>query len=496
MSGLADIWCRLSDDTRGQLALRFQGRDVSYGALEAHTLELAERVRSRLEGADPPVVGLLCGNSPEFVFAYLAVTALGGCVQPVDLRLSDSELVAQLKDSGARVLLAGTDVMRRVGEQRLWQDGAVVLPLEVETEARSASSASSPRLPVVTADAVAELMYTAGTTAMPKGVLRTQGNVLAAVDNAIQGFGYLPDERLLITMPLSHSSALNSQLLPVLKVKGSVILADGLDPHQVVSQLRDDRITAFRAVPTMWQLLLSLPEFRAGSLPDLKTLINSSATILPSQVMQLRQRFPGVRILNSYGLTEASTSTILRDDELLDHPGSIGRPIGGVEMCIRVGERDAKPDEIGEILIRGPHVFKGYLGRPDETRGAFVDGWLRTGDMGWVDGDGFYYLAGRETDLITCGGYKVSPPEVEDVILTLPGVREVVAVGMPHRMLGEVVKAVIVTAPGADVTERQVIHHCMSRLANYKVPFRVIIAHELPKSSVGKVLRTKIKEIF
>lgn len=490
MSAVPGLRAGPAGEEQDRVALCFGALEVSYAGLAGRVAAVAERLGPLLAEAPERRLALLCPNRPEFVTHYLATVALGGCVMPVDLRLSAAEMRLQLEDAGAGLMAAAAPVRERLEKELTWREGLRWLAVEEGADA----VAAGPVPDGARDDQVAELIYTAGTTSRPKGVMRTVANVRAAVANSIRGFGYRPGERLFIAMPLSHSSALNSQLLPVLEVGGTAVLADGFDPHAAVAALRDHRITAVRAVPTMWQMLLTRPDFRADVLPDLATLINSSAPIQPAQYEALRARFPDCRILNSYGLTEASTSTILDNDDFRRRPESIGRPIEGVEMAItREDGSPAAPGGQGEIRIRGPHVFKGYLNRAEETGRALAGGWLHTGDRGWRDEEGLYYLLGREQELIQCGGYTVSPQEVERVIEGFPGVAEVAVVGIPHRMLGEVVKAVVVAREGSTLDRREVIRHCAGHLASHKVPFVVEVADALPRNALGKVLRGRLK---
>jgi acyl-CoA synthetase (AMP-forming)/AMP-acid ligase II len=243
----------------------------------------------------------------------------------------------------------------------------------------------------------------------------------------------------------------------------------------------------------MIKLLLASPEFCVEHLPSLRMIINSSAAIDPGLYITLKQRFRDVLIMNSYGLTEASTCTILKDAEALVRPDSIGRPIEGVDLCVIDNQGNHVEDnEIGEICVRGEHVFSGYRGRPQETEAAFIRGWLRTGDLGYRDAEGYYYLQGRQSEVINCGGRKVMPQEVEECIRQIPEVADVVVVPMAHRVLGHVGKALVVLRVAGSLDAKAIIRHCSRSLANYKVPFTVEFVGEVPRNSLGKVLRRAI----
>jgi len=241
-------------------------------------------------------------------------------------------------------------------------------------------------------------------------------------------------------------------------------------------------------------LMVSL-ECSSTHLPSLRLLINSSAPIDPHAFGALKQRFPEIEVMNSYGLTEASTCTVLRDSMALRRPDSVGVPIEGVEMRVVNEQGQEVEDNVeGEIWVRGEHVFLGYRDRPEATRSVLVDGWLRTGDVGRRDAEGFYYLHGRKDDVINCAGYKVSPLEVENCILQIPEVAEVAVVGEPHRILGQVVKALVVPRTPGHLDAKRIINHCARQLASHKVPFYVEAVTALPKNSVGKTLRRRLQQ--
>jgi long-chain acyl-CoA synthetase len=248
-----------------------------------------------------------------------------------------------------------------------------------------------------------------------------------------------------------------------------------------------------RAVPAMIHMLLALPDFSAVALPSLRLLINSSAPIDPHTYTEVKKRFASIEVMNSYGLTEASTCTVLPDAMALTHPDSVGWPIEGVEMQVCDEEGQPTPDgDEGEVWIRGEHVFVGYRNLPDKTRAVLVDDWLRTGDLAHRDPQGLYYLHGRRDDVINVAGRKFAPVDVENCILQLPDVHEVAVVGAAHAVLGQVAKAYVVLKAGAMLNAKAVTRHCARNMPSHKVPFYVEFVDALPKNSTGKVLRRKL----
>jgi acyl-CoA synthetase (AMP-forming)/AMP-acid ligase II len=441
------------------------------------------------------VVALLAPNGSAFVTGYFAVQELGAVALPLDSRLTDDDLGALLEHSGAIGLLAAPELSARAS--RLCSGTASCVPFRLLDDAlRPGSSSVRPSARPPTrppADAPAELLYTSGTTGAPKGVLRSHANVLAAVRNARIGFGYEAGDTIAIAMPLSHSSALTSQLLPVLQAGGRIVLLARFDPAEMVETIAAERVTCVRLVPAMIRLLLARDEFHAGALPTLRLILNSSAPVDPDTYRELKRRFAAISVINSYGLTEASTCTVLADRFALSHAESVGTPIEGVQLTVRAedGTGVAAGGE-GEIWVAGPHVFIGYHRDPAATAAARAGDWLRTGDLGRVDADGMLYLHGRRDDLINCGGRKVAPEVVERCVATAPGVRDAACVAMPHRLLGQVVHAFVVPEDGHAFDARAVIRHCAGLLPSHMVPFEVTAVTDLPRNAVGKLVRRRL----
>jgi long-chain acyl-CoA synthetase len=480
-----------------------RGRRFTY----RQVADCIKRVRAGLflhwEMRPGAVVALLAPNCAEFVISYFALVNAGAIVQPLDERLAPEEIKSTLVNSGACYLIVHESLWPKFDKIR------AELPSLKKTLGIGMTAGDGdlfddwltrPCLkfpsPDVTPGNIAELMYTSGTTGEPKGVMRSHANVLAASRNSIRGFGYRGSDVIAIVMPLSHSSALNSQMIPLLKLGGTVVLVNGFDVCRLLSVIEKEQVTCMRAVPTMMRMLLASPDFNSAALPSLRLLINSSAPIDPETYREVKRRFPSIELMNSYGLTEASTCTVLPDRMALSRAESIGHPIDGVEMCVRDEEGRILEDQCeGEIYVRGEHVFVGYHKLPDATRNALVDGWLRTGDFGHRDREGLYYLHGRKSDLINCGGRKFAPKEVESCILQMSEVFEVAVVGIPHRMLGEVAKAFVVASERNGVDAKRIMQHCAKHLPSYKLPFSVTFVSELPKSSTGKFLHRKLREI-
>lgn len=501
MNTLTHLWDQTEQAHPERIALIAGNERLTYQQVGDAIRTLATNLTDCWHLRPGNVVALMAPNCVEFVISYFAVTRLGGVIQPIDERLSPAEVRAVLDDSQAE---------RVIIHQALWPKLGSCLPelpavrhlLGIGTAAQvtdsfAAWATGKSALPLPTADmtpdTVAELMYTSGTTGEPKGVMRSHRNVRAASRNACRGFGYAAGDVIAIAMPLSHSSALNSQMMPLLELGGTLVLLDKFDAPQMLALIRSEGVTCMRAVPAMLRMLLALPDFRAATLPSLRLIVNSSAPIDPVTYSALKHRFVSIQVMNSYGLTEASTCTVLPDAQALSHAASVGMPIEGVQMRLCDDDGNAVPvGSEGEIWVRGEHVFVGYRNRPEKTAAVLVEGWLHTGDLAHQDEEGLYYLHGRRDDVINCAGRKFAPSEVENCILQLSEVQEAAVIGAPHPVLGQVVKAYVVLKPGTKLNAKMITRHCARNLPSHKVPFFVEFAITLPRNSTGKVLRRKL----
>ena len=502
MNTLSTLWNETERRRRDKLAVISARARLSYGELGQRIQLIARGLASNWDVRRGDVVALLLPNCVEFVISYFSVIQVGAIVQPIDERLMPKEIKAILLDSQARFLIVHTSFWQKLREIRgelphlarvlgVEINGAGVEPFNAWTSFAGDLDYQSPASP----QDVAELMYTSGTTGNPKGVMRSHINIQAAVRNSICGFGYRDDDVIAIVMPLSHSSALTSQMLPLIYLGGLLVLVERFEAEKFIEIIRTEHVTCMRAVPTMLRVLLALPTFCAEELPSLRLIVNSSAPIDPPTYIAIKRRFESVQVLNSYGLTEASTCTVLSDAMALKHPDSVGVAIDGVEMCVMGPDGQPIRDKNeGEICVSGQHVFIGYRNHPEATKAVLRNGWLHTGDLGHRDIDGYYYLHGRLNEIINCGGRKFAPLEIENCILQLPEVAEVAVIGANHRILGQVVKAYIVPTAQGLLDSKSVVRHCAKNLPSHKVPFFVELVSNLPKNSVGKILHRKLSE--
>ncbi|KFE66118.1 acyl-CoA synthetase [Hyalangium minutum] len=508
---LLQVFLEHAQRTPDRLALLFGAERYTYGELARRVTAFAQALlRRQLKPGDR--VALFLENSPEFVIAYLGVQYAHGIVVLVNTAYRQVELDHILTDSGARVCITGASGAAELapllpGLPTLeWlisvEPPAVALPSSLRVEAFDAL-ASEPATPErhmsVPGDInIAVLGYTSGTTGRSKGAMLRQSHLLSNIRAVTEAWRWTDEDRLLLALPLFHTHGLMVGLHGTLYTGASVDLRRRFVASEVLETLRDDpSITMFFGVPTMYGRLLEESR-RTGLRPrPLRLMVSGSAPLSPQLFQDIEATF-GQRILERYGMTETIMNTT-NPYEGERRPGTVGMPFPGQEArIVDVRTRQPLPDgELGEIEVRGPHVFSGYWQREEATREAFdPDGWwFRTGDLGLRDPDGYFHITGRARELIITGGFNVYPREVEEVLATYPGVAEVAVLGMPDPDFGEQVVAVVVPAAGQPAPEAQaLVDWCKDRLASFKKPRRVELVDALPRNALGKVQKHILRE--
>lgn len=509
-------------------ALAFLGRTITYGSLAEQTARLAQAFR-QLGVAPGERLAFLLPNCPQLVMTLHAALRLGAVVVPLNPLLTPKELNHQLTDSGARWLVALDHLLPKVEEiparanlTRIIVTGlADYLPWPLNWlypwKARRQGLATGfkpgpgrlawrtlmqspplhdPHLPE-TGD-VAVLLYTGGTTGVPKAAALTHGNLLA---NVAQINAWLPqvrygEERLVGLLPFSHSFGLTVCLNWPLSQGALIIVLPKFEIQMFFQALKKHRPTMLPGVPTLFVALINHPEIARYDLTSLWACISGSAP-LPLEVRDKFEALTNCRILEGYGLTEAGPVTHINPIEGHRPPGSIGLALPSTAVRImdpETGTRELPVGEVGELVLKGPQVMPNYWQKEEETALSLRDGWLYTGDLARMEADGYFYIVERKKDMIISGGYNIYPREVEEVLYQHPGVKEAVALGWPDDYRGEVVKVVIVPQDGLQLAPEEIQTFCQTQLAVYKVPRIIEFRRELPKSQVGKVLRRVLRE--
>jgi long-chain acyl-CoA synthetase len=484
----------------------FMGTATSYRDLDEQSGRFAAGL---LESGLAPgqVVALQLPNLPHFLVAYFGALKAGMTVLPLNPLLKAPEIEYHLTDSGAAILigfemflqdaakaceLAGIPLYLVSFGQDPLPDGIRPFADLVSTEVLAEPGGD---VRACNADDTAVLIYTSGTTGKPKGAELTHFELYMNCTVSGQLFGARPDDITLAVLPFFHVFGLSSVINVAVRYGGGMSIVPRFDPGAVIDALERDRCSVIAGVPTMLQAIAA-QDLDGRDLSRLRVAVSGGAS-LPEDVLAKFEAKLGIRVLEGYGLSEtASTASFNRPDDR--RPLSVGKPIWGVQM--RVADREDRPlpsgpENVGEIQIRGHNVMKGYLGKPEATQSALRAGWLRTGDLGYRDEDGFYFIVDRAKDLVIRGGYNVYPRELEEVLFAHPGIAEAAVIGKPDERLGEEVVAIVVRAPGhEDLTEADVIAYCKERMAAYKYPREVRFLAELPKGPTGKILKNVLRE--
>ncbi|GGM97712.1 long-chain-fatty-acid--CoA ligase [Terrabacter tumescens] len=510
-------------------ALEFFGAEVTYAELGRRVERAAEGLR-RLGVRAGDRVGLVLPNCPEHIVAFYAVLRLGAVVVEHNPLYTPTEMAHQFEDHGATVAVAwdvvATDVARLPRVEHVvavdltasmpWTKRlALRLPLRRARELRARLTAPStgttpwsdllghgplgPSVPRPSVDDLAAIQYTSGTTGVPKGAMLTHRNLVA---NAAQGRAWVPGMRpgqevVYAVLPMFHAYGLTLCLTFAMSMGARLVLFPRFDVDLVLDAAKKHPPTFLPAVPPIYERLAKTARDRGIDLTATRFAI-SGAMALPRETLELWEEVTGGLLVEGYGLTETSPVAVGNPIGRERRPGAVGVPFPSTDIRVVDPEdptRDRPVGERGELLIRGPQVFSGYWGKPDETRAALLDGgWFRTGDIVVVDEDGFVSVVDRIKEVIITGGFNVMPSEVEAVVRTVSGVTDAAAVGLPKPDGSEEVVAVVTTEPGAHVDLEAVQARCRSDLAAYKVPRRVVVVDELPRSQIGKVLRKQVRD--
>ena len=480
--------------TPERVALVAGGTTWSFAQLDTAATRIAQRLTA-LGVRKGDRIATLMHNGPGAAALPHAALRLGATVVPLNVRLSDPELAWMLEDAAPQLLLADERTLTRAAEVAGTRPNLITATLDrdvVVPGVRDDASGTEESAPLHLAhdlDAVLAIIYTSGTTGQPKGAMLTVGNFWWSAVGSALNLGTHADDRWLVCLPLFHVGGLSIVLRSAIYGIAAVV-HDGFDADAVNAEIDAGGATIVSVVAVMLQRLLDARGDRRFPSTLRCVLLGGGPAPRP-----LLERCAALRVpvVQTYGLTEAcSQVATLAPEDVLRRMGSAGRVLYPNELRIAADGRGGS-DRDGEILVRGPIVMAGYAGRPDATADAIVDGWLRTGDVGRLDADGYLYVLDRRDDLIVTGGENVYPAEVEDVILEHPAVDGCAVVGVAHASSGESVKAYVVLAAGQTVDEDSIIAFCTERLARYKCPEKIMFVDELPVGLGGKLLRRALR---
>lgn len=477
-----------------RLALVYGDSRITYGELAVRTRRVAALLQERGIGEND-IVALLMKNSAAFIELALAISHLGAVLLPVNYRLGAEEVEYILQHSGARLVCVDEEFRENVGSFN-----ALVV-----TERDQHGLAQDTGTPHVDLPArrrkpsdIFRLMYTSGTTDRPKGVIHTYENFHWKTLDHICELGLTREDRLLMVGPLYHVGAFDLPGIALILVGGTLVVLRDFDAHAVLTTMQDEKITGAWLAPVMLNRLLLLNDSTNYDLTSVKWIVGGGERTPVERIRSFNRLFTKGRYVDAYGLTETcSGDTMMQAGRELEKIGSAGRALSHVDIEIRDPDGNPlPPGETGEICLRGPKVTKGYWKDPKRTEASFFGEWFRSGDMGYLDEDGFLFLVDRKKDMIISGGENIASSEVERVIYQLDIVEEAAVIGLPDEQWGERVTAVVVLREGASLTLEELKAHCRGKLGSFKMPRELIVTDALPRNPSGKILKRSLRDIY
>jgi len=507
---LAEFLTQAANEYPDNQAIDFMGKTFAYREFHGLALRFASALKSlNVEKGDR--VAIMLPNCPQIVVSFFGTLMIGAIAVMTNPLYTEREIQHQLKDSGAKVILTMDAFLPRVlavMEQTDLKQVIVTSITGVDPNIeekpyirlfQKLMALSAPISEIAAVDPeedIALLQYTGGTTGIAKGCMLTHANIIA---NMVQTAKWTyrcerGQERFLTVVPVFHVLGLTTAMLLSVYYAGSVILLPRFDVKEILETIARTKPTMFPGTPTMFVAIINHPDTPNYDLKSIKVCVSGSAP-LPLEVQQKFEEITGGRLNEGYGLSEASPVTHSNNHWEKRKPG-IGIPYPDTDArIVRPGSGEIlPPGEIGELVVKGPQVMKGYWNRPEETAKVLKDGWLHTGDMAVMDEDGFFTIVGRRKEIIIASGYNIYPREVEEVLYEHPAIREAAVIGVPDPYRGETVKAVIVLKDGRSVVDKELDAFCRARLAAYKVPRIYEYRDSLPKTAAGKILRRVLIE--
>ncbi len=485
------------------------GRRYTYAEFNAAVDAAAHLLASSGLGKGD-VVSLLMPNSAEYIIAYFACWKLGAVAGPVNSLLKSQEMAYVIADSESKALLYHSEFLSQVHEVAplVWAENDdlienAIIQFDNEAEATGgyaefAKDSLEARNVPLSKDDDAIIIYTSGTTGKPKGCLLTHGNLIANARQISQWLGFTENDRLLTMMPLFHMNAVSVTTMSALYAGGSTVVSPKFSASRFWQMISDYEITSFGSVATMLSMLLTT--YPDGVPANLKTerlrFAMCGSAPVPAEVMKRFEETFNCLVIEGYGLSESTCRSTFNPPDQQRRPGSCGKPIGNEMRVVDEEDREVADGELGEIVLRGENILKGYYRNPEATATAFRGGWFHTGDVGYRDADGFFYIVDRKSDMVIRGGENIYPREIDEVLYQHPAVAAAAAIGVPDQLYGEEVAAVVVLKEGGEATEEEIIAFCRARLADYKCPKTVRFVSEIPKGPTGKLLKRELVSQF
>ncbi|MFD2924319.1 fatty acid--CoA ligase family protein [Halobacillus naozhouensis] len=487
-------------------AYLFQGEGVCYQEFDESVSKFASSLRD-LGYGEGDHIALVSGNSPLFMIGMYGAMRVGATVIPINPTYTTEEMSYILKNGDVKAVMTMDVLMEKF--EHMDDDLAISHYFVAETRIGSAKSSLSEKMksftktvaegdpsfsrPELHEENVAVILYTSGTTGKPKGAMLTHKNLYSNAKDVADYLDYSQDDRVIATLPMFHVFCLTVALNGPLMNAGTVLIVPKFSPQEVFEVASTQKATIFAGVPTMYNYLAQTGSGQTEAFQHMRVCVSGGSSMPVALLNKFEEQF-NVRVSEGYGLSEASPVTAFNPLDRPRKPGSIGTNIMNVENKVvdELGD-ELPPGEVGELIVRGPNVMKGYYKMPEETAVTLRDGWLYTGDMARVDDEGYFYIVDRKKDMVIVGGYNVYPREVEEVLYGHPDISEAAVIGAPDPNAGEtVISFVVSTNPALD--ESTLKAYCKEYLAKYKQPARIHFMEELPKNTTGKILRKNLRE--
>jgi long-chain acyl-CoA synthetase len=488
---LADAFADSVQKQPQKTALFWGDREYAYTELWHQSVFVAEELQQRF-GINPgDRVGLWLKNCPEFVPSLFGILQAGAVAVPINNFLKPDEVNYILSDAGIDVLITDAELGTHHRALEAARPHLKLFKVE-EIEGHAAEGAG--RKPVERTESdLAVIIYTSGTTGRPKGAMLSHGNLLHNVESCRIVLRTVAADRFGVLLPLFHSYMLTVGLLLPLLVGGSVVLVKSLHPvRNVLQEILQRQATVLPAIPQFYRSMVNAPI----QMPLPLRICISGAAPLPAQVLREFEAKFHIPLIEGYGLSEASPVVTKNPLDGTRKAGSIGLPIPHVEVSIQDDAgRELGANEIGEVCVRGGNVMLGYWKQPEETATVMRHGWLLTGDIGYRDAEGYYFITDRKKDMLLVNGINVYPREIEEILYQFPGVKEAAVIGKPDARRGEQPIAYVAPNDGVLLEEKALQHFVRRKLADYKVPRRVVILPALPRNATGKILKTTLREL-
>jgi long-chain acyl-CoA synthetase len=496
MTLLFDVLSAAAETRLSKTALFWGERGFTYSELLQQCNSVSHELQNKFQVKPGDRVGLWLKNRPEFIFSLFGIIQSGAVAVPINNFLKPQEVTHILDDAGINVLI--TDDELSVHLPALATKHPNLRSFNVE---HPASSIGYPACNTASSNTLAVLIYTSGTTGRPKGAMLSHGNLIHNCESCRDVLRVDENDRMAVMLPMFHSYMLTVGVLLPLMVGGSIVLVKSLHPmRNALHEILGQRATVLPAIPAFYRSLVhaGFPPSATGTEPSPIPfrICVSGAAPLPKQVLKEFEEKFHIPLIEGYGLSEASPVVTKNPLDGRRKAGSIGLPLPRVEVSIQDESGvELASNEIGEVCVRGGNVMQGYWRQPEETSKVMRNGWLLTGDIGYRDSDGYYYITDRKKDMLLVNGINVYPREIEEVLYQFPGVKEAAVIGKPDLRKGEQPVAFVAPSDGITLEEKTLQHFVRERLADYKIPRKVVILAALPRNATGKILKTALRDL-